>query len=472
MFKNSWGNTLLKSALEKKNTKHDLEFIINWIKKRNEEVEVEISEISFKNLENWKIYNNKSYIGHESGGFFKIEGIRVSTNWGNVNNWEQPIINQPEIGILGFITTRIDGVLHFLVQAKIEPGNINKVQLSPTLQATKSNYLQKHKGKKPPYVSYFLKANKEQIILDQLQSEQGARFIAKRNRNIIVYTDNPPKESENFKWLTLSQLSVLMNIDNLVNMDTRTVLSGITFGKLDYKNKKTLFNYGYNITEDKFNLLLSSFDGNKWHHNNDEVLYWLTRLKTKYDLNVTKIKLSKINDWIFGESGIYHKNRKYFSVIPVNISIENREVSNWCQPLIKPSEEGICAFLIKNLNGVFHFLVQAKLECGNFDIVEIAPTVQCITGSYKNREYEVPFLDYVINANKNQFIFDTYQSEEGGRFYHEQNRNCVLVTNDKFEELEIPENYMWLSLNQLKTLIKFNNYLNIQARSLISTINF
>ena len=32
--------------------------------------------------------------------------------------WKQPIINQPEIG-LGFITKEFNGILHFLVQAKV-----------------------------------------------------------------------------------------------------------------------------------------------------------------------------------------------------------------------------------------------------------------------------------------------------------------------------------------------------------------
>lgn len=37
-------------------------------------------------------------------------------------------------------------------------------------------------------------------------------------------------------------------------------------------------------------------------------------------------------------------------------------------------------FYYKKINGVYHFLVQAKLECGNFDVMELAPTVQCLTG--------------------------------------------------------------------------------------------
>jgi len=37
---------------------------------------------------------------------------------------------------------------------------------------------------------------------------------------------------------------------------------------------------------------------------------------------------------------------------------------------------------------------------------------------------------------------------------------------------ELPENYIWMTLNQLHVFIKFNNYLNIQARNLIAAISF
>ena len=43
------------------------------------------------------------------------------------------------------------------MQAKIEPGNINKIQLSPTIQATKSNFTQKHGGRKTELFGIFPK---------------------------------------------------------------------------------------------------------------------------------------------------------------------------------------------------------------------------------------------------------------------------------------------------------------------------
>jgi oxidase EvaA len=100
----------------------------------------------------------------------------------------------------------------------------------------------------------------------------------------------------------------------------------------------------------------------------------------------------------------------------------------------------------------------------------MAPTVQCITGSYKQTQ-DIPYLDYILNADESQIKHDSLQSEEGGRFYREQNRSIIVEAGSDFNE-EVPDNYIWVTINQLNTFLKFNNYLNIQVRSLISTFQF
>ena len=130
----------------------------------------------------------------------------------------QPVIVQPEIGFLGIICCKFDGVMHFLMQAKIEPGNINKIQISPTIQATKSNFTQKHGGAKPPYLEYFENAAKYEIVVDQIQSEQSSRFYKKRNRNIIIRVDEEVPVLPSHRWMTLAQIKQLMRVDNLVNI--------------------------------------------------------------------------------------------------------------------------------------------------------------------------------------------------------------------------------------------------------------
>jgi len=176
--------TFLRSALTEKNPFMKTGDCIEWLEERRRKTHVQIRKIPFHELRKW-YFDENGNLRHDSGRFFSIEGIHVQTNCGTVPEWSQPIINQPEIGILGIITRQIDGILYFLMQAKIEPGNINYVQLSPTLQATKSNYTKVHEGKAPDYLEYFLDSSKSRVLLDQLQSEQGARFLATYSKPLL-----------------------------------------------------------------------------------------------------------------------------------------------------------------------------------------------------------------------------------------------------------------------------------------------
>jgi dTDP-4-dehydro-6-deoxy-alpha-D-glucopyranose 2,3-dehydratase len=420
--------------------------IRNWLAHRREEIPVTIKKIKFPEMDQWSFDNESGYIKHKTGNFFSIIGIHVQTNMGASNQWTQPIIKQPEIGILGIITKEIDGKLYCLMQAKIEPGNLNYIQLSPTLQATKSNYMQVHKGKKPLYLEYF-RDKTNNILVDQLQSEQGGRFFKKRNRNIIINVEGEVPVRENFQWMTLEQIVQLLKIDNTVNMDTRTVISGLLL-------------HGKN----------NDYNDNNELHSFEEIIKWLTYLKTYYELEVNEISLNNLKNWIKAEDRIYHEKNKYFEIIPVRVNIEGREVAKWTQPMIKSKQEGLCAFIVKRINGIFYFLVQGKVECGNFDIVEMAPTVQCLTGNYRETgPGKLPYLDYILDAGQDKIIYDVMQSEEGGRFYHEQNRN-MIVEADEALPTDTPDNYIWMTLRQIQKFIMFSNFFNIQARSLIATL--
>ena len=196
-------------------------------------------------------------------------------------------------------------------------------------------------------------------------------------------------------------------------------------------------------------------------------------MKFKYELNVDKIGVSEIRNWIYDGNVIRHENDKYFKVIGVNVEIGNREVVSWCQPMIQPAQEGIMGFIVKKINGIYHFLVQAKLEAGNFDVVELAPTVQCLTGNYRKgyNEYEIPYLELFLNAKEEDIWYSSYQSEEGGRFYKEQNLNIIVEVGEDFP-IEVDGNYCWMTLNQILSFVTYNNYLNIAARSLLSAISF
>ena len=123
-----------------------------------------VEEIPFNALDGWFFDENSGNLYHETKKYFSVEGMIVKTNFYQVGQWMQPIINQPEIGILGLITKIVDNERYFLLQIKFEPGNINTLQFSPTVQATESNYRRTHAGKKTEFLEYFID-DKEYLIL-------------------------------------------------------------------------------------------------------------------------------------------------------------------------------------------------------------------------------------------------------------------------------------------------------------------
>lgn len=450
--------------------------ILGWMKSQNEEVVSNIMQIPISELRGWSYRDDR--IRHNSGKFFSIDGIHIRTNYRNTPEWDQPIINQPEIGFLGFIVKKFNGILHFLLQAKIEPGNLNIVQLSPTLQATRSNYTRVHGGKAPTYLEYFNGEKDVLILVDQLQSEQGARFLHKRNRNIIVEVgeDEELEVKEGYIWASLGQIKELLRYPNVVNMDSRTVISCINFGSYSEHSLRLLdavkrMNGIHSSKPDSF--LYSVLSGDNHLNELQDIIQWITSLKFKYELDVTPVGISEMKNWIYDGNTIHHESGKYFDVMGCRVEIGNREVVSWDQPMVRSAQEGLMGFIVKKINGIYHFLVQAKLESGNFDIVEMAPTVQCLTGNYRKgkNEYTIPYLEQILNAPKDKIWYSSYQSEEGGRFFQEQNLNIIVEVGEEFP-IEVEENYCWLTLNQMLSFVTYNNYLNIAARSLLSAISF
>ena len=149
--------------------------LLHWINDLNENTYVNIKECSVNDSNFWFYDDYNGEVLNRKRSFFSIKGMRHFEDGTFIS--EQPIIVQPEIGYLGIICRKIDGVLNFLMQAKIEPGNINCVQISPTIQATKSNFTRVHGGKLPTYFELFEHSERYHVIYDQIQSEQATRFL-------------------------------------------------------------------------------------------------------------------------------------------------------------------------------------------------------------------------------------------------------------------------------------------------------
>ncbi|MFD7957349.1 NDP-hexose 2,3-dehydratase family protein [Streptomyces ardesiacus] len=437
-----------------------------WFKECAERAYTDVRPIPLDELAGWTTDPVTGNLAHVSGGFFRVEGLDVTVPDGPVPHWTQPIINQPEIGILGILAKEFEGVLHFLMQAKVEPGNVNGLQLSPTVQATRSNYSRVHRGRPVPYLDYFREPGRHRVITDVRQSEQGSWFYRKRNRNMIVEVTEDVELLDGFRWLTLGQIHQLLALDDIVNMDARTVLSCLPFSGPTHRPAP-------GPEDDSFTaaLLRSCHGVGGALHPDDHILNWVTEVRTRSEVLTRPLPLNALEQWRRGEYAITHDSGQFFELIAVDVRAGGREVGGWTQPMIKPRDGGVVAFLVKPIGGVLHVLMHALVEPGYLDVAELSPTVQCTPRNFDHLPDAARpmFLDEALGAPADRIRFDAVLSEEGGRFYHARNRYLVVET-DIDAGFSHPD-FRWMTVRQLVDLLRHSHYVNIQARSLVACLH-
>ena len=352
------------------------------------------------------------------------------------------------------------------MQAKVEPGNVNVIQISPTIQATKSNFTQSHGGRAPAYLDFFANAKDYNIVVDQIQSEQSSRFLRKRNRNILIDVgDSEVEVLDSHKWMTLGQIKELMKIDNLVNMDTRTVLSCIPYSIMkleegEYEKIRDLFNdkaLFRSIFEEADSMLPTIFNT-------------INNYKMYSDLKHQLVPLRDLSNWEINENEIICKTPYDFKIVYCQIEIEGREVRCWEQPLVEAIGMAVFGLFTTVKDGCRYFLVKAKPEVGCFDGIELGPVVQMEPSNPGNQLDEVEQLFMKKLSDGQGVLKDVILSEEGGRFYHEQNRNAIIEIREE-EMPTLADGYFWVRFSTLNKMVQFNNFLNIQLRNLTSLLD-
>ncbi|MUL41468.1 NDP-hexose 2,3-dehydratase [Streptomonospora sp. PA3] len=416
-----------------------------WLADRAAANRFTVHRVAFKDLDGWSFAESTGNLVHSTGRFFSVEGLSVRSDDAHFRYWQQPIIRQPESGILGILVKEFDGVLHFLMQAKMEPGNRNIVQVSPTVQATRSNYLKVHRGTGVKYLDYFVDSDKGRVLTDTLQSEHGSWFFRKKNRNMLVEAIGDVPEDDDFRWLTLGQIGELLRLDNVVNMDARTVIACLPMD-LDGSGARAL-------------------------HSDAELLAWISAERSQREVEAELLPLAEVEGWERGEHVLRRPDGRYFQVVAVSVEAGNREVAAWSQPLFEPTGTGVTAFVFRSFGGAPHVLVHARAEPGFLDTVELGPTVQCTPENWA----PVPdsarprFLDLV--ASRGRVPYKALHSEEGGRFLNAESDYLFVEADGHEAPLQAPPGYTWVTPGQLNSLAAHSHYLNVQCRTLLAALN-
>lgn len=233
---------------------------------------------------------------------------------------------------------------------------------------------------------------------------------------------------------------------------------------------------GYSITEDisiEVDQLAQVIDAQKISDINP-VLKWLDKKRKSYAISTQEVGIKDLDQWhVDPKTGnINHESNRFFTMIGIKVSeAKGREVLSWTQPMMKQNECGILGILRQKRNGIMRYLMYAKCEPGSVVNPQFSPTLQATFsnlgmahGGRKPR-----FSEYFENGGKGKIIVDVEHIEDPSRFYLKTNR-CMIVEIPENEKIHITKDYIWLTLSQIKKLLKVDRAVNALARGVFGSL--
>lgn len=219
----------------------------------------------------------------------------------------------------------------------------------------------------------------------------------------------------------------------------------------------------------------------------DEVKNWFQKKQKELSLQIEDIPLSECRGWALDqkEGNITHESGEFFYIQGVRVlSSESREVGagGWDQPMMTQVglNGGILGLIRCKINSIPYYLVEAKAEPGNPDGIQISPTLQAtfsnLKAAHKGRKphYSDFFEKYsdlkdTKTYENERLLFRQWMSEDGGRLHLKRNLGMLLEVDKNLIKVE-SDNFIWLSLMQIKELIKINSWVNPHVRGIISSL--
>ena len=406
-----------------------------------------LSAIKLSQQQEWNL--TQGVLGHRSGGFFYITGLVD-----NISGKEQLVLYQPQGAFNGLVVCKRREDVYVLLQARVEPGNSGIGQYGPTIQSTPANYLRFHGGKETPYFDFFFKYNPQvRPIANSTQLDLGKRYFQKSKILSYVESASLVETAENMIWVPLAVIAEVLYYDNFFNTDLRSMIGVFDWDLfLDLNHSNSHINATH--TKDL------SFDNN---------------LSGK---NVGKlVPLSQLRNWELTDEGIVDKADTGVSAKIYQVVSTTREVKTWVQPLLCTANRGLITLLVRqaeneSLDGI-HSKIDLKSD--RFARLEFLISYQSEFGISGEKVLLPSLIIYPGENDRHQttlykdgrVLCEVIQSEEGGRFYQNENIYQIILVD---RSVESGDEQFWISGDTLKGLLKSSNKVSIQLRCVASLI--
>jgi len=436
---------------------HSMDEFNAWYLQHKRIHRVETQRVPFAALEGWGFAKDTGNLGHDGGGRYSIEGMRILAWTGPICEWYQPVVNQPSGTLHGLLVKERQGILHCLVRAMVEPGHPEALQLFPTVAATRTEYARTHKASPERYLDHFAGPGRGRVLVDVPQSAAGQWCYRMSQRNMIVEVTGDVPCHAGFVWLTVGQLYALLHRGKVLGAGLRSLLSLLPPGEGRHKSR---FHKALRASGDATAGALLP---------DSAVAGWLTEQRSYREVEVMPVALNQVSGWHATGMEIARADGRYLSVIGV---AGGGDHVHWSQPMIELRGVGLAAWVVKEFDGVLHVLARAGMESGLRDSVEIGPTVHCQPKEFE-RDSSVPrpfLLDYVQGVEEPQVRYNVVHTGDGGVFFHADCRYLIVEADDKLPA-DLPPEFAWIALGQLAELIRQGHRVSAPARTLYACLN-
>ena len=235
------------------------------------------------------------------------------------------------------------------------------------------------------------------------------------------------------------------------------------------------------IYEDTLEASFESLNDWSLYYTLSEVKKWFKQKQLEAEMVVSEIPLNQVRDWTADKKtgNISHKSNDFFVVRGLRVRTKSREVeTGWDQPILEQVgyDGGLLGIVRQRLFGVPHYLCEAKMEPGNYGKIQFSPTLQATFANIKKSHggRKPHFLEFFENLNDGnddfRTLFDAWLAEDGGRLYLKRNRGILVEIPENYK-IELPnENFIWLSLYQIKKLLVEDAWINPHVRGILAHV--
>jgi oxidase EvaA len=438
--------------------------IPEWIARHATASGLSVRAIRFEQCEHWSF--DDGVLRHRSGRFFSVIGYRCLSGPPHLQGLQLPMIDQPEVGILGFLVRRGAPGWEWLLQAKTEPGNVGGTQVGPSVQATLSNYMQVHGGRPTQMLDAF--AGRPRALTDVQQSEQGDRFLAKYNRNMVVEVaaDFQSPDEASWRWFPAAALRAALLQDYVFNTDARSVLFCADWRLLTDPDQREPFAHWQGRGGFGEQLLQSSrhaaADGQR-----AATLARLSAARQSTEIRWERVDLHSLHGWRVDEASIRARATDADpQVLAYSVEALDREVRAWCQPLLTNRHTGRVVLACALRDGMLQVLLTISFEPGFAEGAQLAPSWVSGIGHANPAG-----LLAAIDAPDAQVHARVMQSDEGGRFMHSVARyELIEVSAHRLRNGDGGDTGIWVSLATLRQLARQRGMLTNELRSAASLL--